>query len=309
MLIDSGSIRRKARRDYAKVLRDLDLVRAEAERFESEDKPQYAKWLNANFGALLTEIRELHDKLFHAQQLVDEVQQEFVLGNYRSILKAYKNVMHRRDHPEEVEQEEKLSEEEESAFRKACDEIFGEEDESYAGREPDESRNGPRIPIAKQSSRVKDLYRKLVRLLHPDKGAKRTAKEVEWWHLTQEAYQTGNIEQLELILTLVEIEEKGSNEASVSVLAQLTAEFKKSLKALKRRIATFKKDIAWNFSKLTDFSTLLRITRVQLRADRDRLLWIVQRYESQIQSWETASAVSGKRVRARRGSWQDEEWF
>jgi hypothetical protein len=43
VLVDGSAIRRKARRDYERVLRDLDAAKAEAERFEVEDKPQFAR--------------------------------------------------------------------------------------------------------------------------------------------------------------------------------------------------------------------------------------------------------------------------
>jgi hypothetical protein len=313
--VDGTAIRRKARRDYERVLRDLDAAKAEAERFEVEDKPQFAKWLSANFGALLTEIRELQEKLFQAQELVNEVQQEFYFGNYRSINKAYKDVMHRRNHPEEAAQKESEEDKEDEEFRREFEEAFNQMEDESAEEERAKSgrgraaRNGAGEAPGKQNNRVKDVYRKLVRLLHPDKGSKRTAKEVEWWHETQEAYETGNLEQLELILTLVEMEHKGSKEASISVLGQLTVEFRKSLKALKRKIASLKKEIAWGFSQLTDLSALMARTRAQLTADRDKLAWLLQKYQSQISAWEIAATTPGKRVRARRGAWQDEEWF
>ncbi len=312
VLLDGEPIRRKARRDYEKVLRDLDVAKAEAERFESEDKPLFAQWVNSNFGALLTEIRELQEKLFHAQGLVEEVQDEFFVGNYRSINKAYKNVMHRREHPEEREEEVRQAEEEEAEFRKEFEEAFKKTEDEFWKHfkgDSDEFNPPPRKAEAKKGGRLKDLYRNLVRLLHPDKGAKRSKKEIEWWHQTQDAYQTGNVEQLELILTLVEMENRGSKDATVSVLAQLTSEFKKSLKALKRKISVLKKELAWNFSLLPDCSSLFVRVRNELQADRDRMLWLLQKYEQQIRTWETAPASAPKRARARRGAYQDEEWF
>jgi hypothetical protein len=220
--------------------------------------------------------------------------------------------MHRRNHPEEVEAEAQEEEEEDEEFRRDFEEVFGKTDEEFwerIGGNPDDLRPGREKLPKGQGNRLKDLYRKLVRLLHPDKGAKRTAKEIEWWHQTQDAYETGNVEQLELILTLVEVEHKGAKDASVSVLSQLTFEFKKSLKALRRKIGAFRRDVAWNFSQMTDFSALLVRTRSKLQGERNQILWLLQKYEEQIKGWETARPASGKRVRARRGNWADEEWF
>src|SRR5688572_20216 len=284
VLIDATPIRRKARRDYEKVLRDLDGAKAEAERFESEDKPGFEKWLRGNFGALLTDIRELQEKLFRAQELVNDVQQEFYYGNYRSINNAYKKVMHARAHPEEPQPEE--TDPEEPDFQKDFQENFARAAEEFWARlgvNPEELPGALHEPKRPElANRAKDLYRRLVRRLHPDKGGKRTAREIEWWHQTQDAYKTGNEEQLELILTLVEIEDKGSNEASVSVLTQLTAEFKKSLRSLKRKLTQLKRDVAWNFSGLADFSALFERTKAQLVAERNHILWLLQKYERQI---------------------------
>ncbi len=312
-MLDGAPIRRKARREYEKVLRELDQAKAEAERFESQDKPQFSKWISANFGALLTELRELQEKLYHTQELVNEVQQEFYYGNYRSIHNAYKKVMRRRNAPDEISAEEKAAAEaEEAELRRDFEEIFNEAAQEFwekMGVNPEEPAAPRKGTKPRPASRLKELYRRLVRLLHPDKGARRTPREIEWWHQTQAAYQSQNVEQLELILTLIEIEQRGSTDASVSVLAQLTLEFKKSLKALKRQLSGFKQDVAWNFSQLVDFSGLMRRTRIQLESERDHILWLLQKYERQIATWQTATATPAKRTRTRSGSYQDEEWF
>lgn len=314
VLADGAPIRRKARRAYEKALRDLDTAKAEAERFETEDKPKFDKWLSANFGALLTEIRELQEKLFHAQNLVNEVQQEFYYGNYRSIANAYKKVKRRRAHPEEQEEEARQFADEEAEFAREFEEAFQKQAEEFwskLGMDPEELRRADAAMRPPETSgRLKDMYRKLARRLHPDKCGKRSRREIEWWHQTQDAYENGNIEQLELILTLVEMEDRGSEEATVSVLTQLTGEFKKSLRALKKKISAFRQDMAWNFSRLTDFSSLLEKTRRQLKADREQIVWLIEKYERQIQSWELAAASSAsKRGRARRGTMREEEWF
>jgi hypothetical protein len=220
--------------------------------------------------------------------------------------------MHRRNQPEEEQPDAGESAHAEDEFQREFEKAFEEAKGEFwqqLGIDPEELDGRKAQSPKPEGARLKDLYRQLVRRLHPDKKGKRAPREIEWWHQTQDAYQMGNIEQLELILTLVEMEDKGSKEASVSVLAQLTAEFKKSLRALKRNITSFKRDIAWNFSRLTDFTGLLEKTRQQLRADREQILWLLQKYERQIQSWELAATTPRKRAGARQTAWQDEEWF
>ncbi|HEV8541957.1 MAG TPA: J domain-containing protein [Verrucomicrobiae bacterium] len=322
VLIDSAALRKKARRDYEKALRDLDAAKAETERFHNEDKPGFSKWLHANFGAILTEIRELQTKLFAAQGLVSEVQQEFYYGRYHSISNAYKEVMYRRANAREFEQADAQPDPDEPEadpnFTPGNSEFAREDDDPLHGEREfwERLRNGMddmrRALQTKQrtggGNRLKELYRHLARRLHPDKAKDISPRKLEWWHQTQAAYETGNVEQLETILTLLEVEERGTKETSISLLAKLTGEFKRSLRSIKRQLSAFRKDIAWNFSKLTDCKVLFEQTRRMLHDERDEVLDGLRRYEAQIQQWQTTAERPRKRVRAARG-WQDEEWF
>jgi hypothetical protein len=301
--VDGTPLRQRARREYEKVQREIERAKLELERYHSEDAPRYAKWLNSHFGALLTESRELQEKLFQAQNLVNEVQQEFYFGCYKSIYEAYTVVLSRREHPEDFKDEEPEEPEEEdpaeAAFRREFEKLFGiSEDELFERLGSDAGPWAPSPePKAPGAGRLKDLYRSLARRLHPDSGGKRSAKETEWWHQTQAAYEAGNIEQLEVILTLVEIEEKGTTEASVSILQQITIQFKKGLNALRREIRRYRADAAWNFSRLDDFGPLLHRTRETLEMEKARLATLLQRCQAQIQSWE---ALGRPRPKARR---------
>lgn len=309
MLADGASIRRKAQRDYQRAARQLNRARAESERFHTQDKPLYARWLNAEFGGLLTELRDLQGKLFEAQTLVAEVQQEYHFGEHASIGSAYRKVLHRRAHPELYEEDsasEEASGKKESEAAGAEDpfqEIWERFEKLHSG-EPFPSTDG-----SAAASRLKDLYRKLARRLHPDNGHEITSREKELWHQTQSAYGDGQVEVLETILAMLEVDEQGAKSATVSTLLQLTAGLKLSLRTLKRELSALRRDMAWDFSRRTDHSDLLHATERTLHGDREKLLWLLAKYQGQIQKWDVQMRTSGKRVRAQRGNWMDEEWF
>lgn len=315
VLIDSKGIRQKARRDYEKVLRDIEKAKAESARFENEDKPGFSKWLHANFGATLTQLRELQSRLDAAHTLVTSVQQEFFYGNYRSISQAYKVVINRRAHPEEMEEEPEPEPGPESGEHDEGDEepTFNERARGFFDQFQERVEEMQRATRAaaqdKAGNRLKDLYRRLVRRLHPDKGHKLTAQQMEWWHQTQEAYQKGDLEQLESILTLLEVEERGTKETSVSLLARLTANFKKTLRRIKQQLAECRQDLAWNFSRLTDLKPLFERTRTMLESERDDLLHLLRKYEAEIKRWQQAADRPRKQVTARPAGFRDEEWF
>jgi hypothetical protein len=313
LVIDSKPLQQKAQRAYQKAVRDLEKAKAESERFHAEDKPQFSQWLSSKFGSLLTEIRELQAKLFEAQNLVNEVQQEYYYGGHSSIASAYRTVLHRRSHPEEEEEAEARGSEQNKDFEQEEEERTAEEIAEEFWQRLHEAAAGPgeysERTTKAQSQTLKELYRKLARRLHPDNGRTITPRETELWHKTQTAYEHGQIEVLETILTMLEVDEKGARSASVSTLMQLTASLRQSLRTLKRQLTALRQDIAWNFSRREDRTDLQRSAEVTLAADRDHLIWHLTRCEAQIRRWDAQSKGSRKRVRTQGKTWAEEELF
>ncbi|MBC8094613.1 MAG: hypothetical protein H7Y43_02260 [Akkermansiaceae bacterium] len=61
--VDGTAIRKKIKKDYEKALRDLDQSRLKLDQFHQTDLPQFTRWSNSHFGALLTELRDLNQKM------------------------------------------------------------------------------------------------------------------------------------------------------------------------------------------------------------------------------------------------------
>jgi hypothetical protein len=92
-------VRKKLKKAYEKALRDLDLARRQLDQFLQTDQPQFTRWLNSHFGALLTELRQLSQKIAADEQLIFNVESEVLFGG-GSYGRAYQRVMEYRDHPE-----------------------------------------------------------------------------------------------------------------------------------------------------------------------------------------------------------------
>ena len=97
--VDGTVIRKKIKKDYEKALRDLDTSRRQLDQFHQADLPQFTRWLNTHFGALLTELREVSQKLAADEELVFQVQNEMMFGA-SSYARAYQQVMEFRENPE-----------------------------------------------------------------------------------------------------------------------------------------------------------------------------------------------------------------
>ena len=120
----------------------------------------------------------------------------------------------------------------------------------------------------KVDARVKELYRTLVRRLHPDLRADANAAVSALWHEVQEAYAASDVPQMEILLALSDIEsnEMGA-QTSVAQMRVVLAELERALAALEKSLLEAEGEDAWNFAQTGPNDELrLRVQR-QLESD------------------------------------------
>ncbi len=137
--------------------------------------------------------------------------------------------------------------------------------ETRAGLDREEEAPEAAIPV---DLRVKELYRRLVRRLHPDLRADGNAAVSALWHEGQEAYAACDIARLEILLALSEIEsDHMSDETSLSQMHAVLAELERALSALEKSLLEAQGEDAWNFARTGPNDDLrLRVKR-QLQSD------------------------------------------
>lgn len=157
--------------------------------------------------------------------------------------------------------------------------------------EPDFAPEPPK-PIA---NRVKELYRLLVRRLHPDTRADNNAEVSAIWHDVQEAYASGNVERLEMLLAFTDIQSNTAGEhTSLFQMQSVLAELRGAFTALQRTLRTARKDPAWNFARGSDRSK----TESRLRQDMEAtLIW----HEDQLRQLEALIAEWSQPAKRRPG--------
>ncbi|HEX9048166.1 MAG TPA: hypothetical protein VF988_14160 [Verrucomicrobiae bacterium] len=312
--VDGTEIRKKIKKAYAKALRDLEKSRRVLEQFHQSDQPQFMRWFNSHFGALLTELRDLGQKLSANEATIFLVENEVLFGD-SSHARAYQRVTQLQNNPEPPpgddpfagehnadrpgsapksgrEWEQPEPDAEDDPMTAFFDELFGEPG-------PDNNPYGPGnfAPwgLPPQASppppvRLKEVYRAVVRRLHPDSGGKMTAQMTEWWHQAQAAYETGDVEQLEVILTFCEMGESGpSTHTSASYLQRATAQLKRSLREIKRQITQLRREPAWNFSLRTDHATMVENVQRTLATELQEIRFRWEETEQIIAEWKAAA--------------------
>ncbi len=127
--------------------------------------------------------------------------------------------------------------------------------------------------------RVKELYRLLVRRLHPDLRADGNVAASALWHEVQEAYAANDIAQLEILLALSDVEsDRFGEQTSLSQMRALLAELKRALFALTDSLSEARNEDAWDFARAgADAAMRLRVQRqlqgeLRMRIDRLALL-------------------------------------
>ena len=320
--VDGTAIRRKIKKAYETSLRDLEKTRRQLDQFHQTDQPKFNRWLNSHFGALLTELRELGQKLAADEALVFLVENEVLFGG-GSYARAYQRVMELRENPEplrppptgssardgereafDARLESENFDGEEDPLETIFKELFGEFEPGEHSQGKRDSRTGRRIksaPPAPAVARLKELYRAVVRRLHPDLQREMTAQKAEWWHQAQAAYEAGDAEQLEVVLTLCEIGDTGTTaHTSASLLQRITAQLKSSLREIKRQLARMRRDPAWNFSQRADHDTMARQMRRALMSDLEGMRYQCRQIQELIARWKAASELPKRPQRRKR---------
>lgn len=333
--LNTHSIRNKALKDYKKAEQDLDRLKEQLKRYHEEDRPGFRSWIHKNFGNLLSRQRELMQAIDDKKNILFEI--ETLAIRYRlSKAIAYKKFLWRREHPAEAEEEDRLWEEAMEKKRKKSDpepgsDFFSEEededdpDSPFSQNDftniPDEAwesfsdyfeeMTGIRPPARNAAQKpkeddktVKELYRTIVRRLHPDHHGKMTDARKGLWHEAQTAYRNKDTNALYNILARCENGESGLGaHSAVSLIQNLTRHLKQALRSTKQEIKQVKQDPAWDYQTRCRDPRFGHSIRQQLSAEIADAEWNLQSAEAVLQQLEREMNRPRRQTRRSRQDW------
>ena len=328
VLLDQAALRKKAASECSRQMARLEKAKGEWKRYETEDKAHFDQWMAATFGSVLSRLRELKSVIAEKEMLIEEVEMEVYFGMARSERAAYADVQDRRDNPpppyeppprgnaakeadaadfddiSELEQEILFQNFIEAAMgmfpdcmtKAEYEKMFAE----FKAKMSDKGREAPQSePPTPEQGRLKEIYRQLVRRLHPDTRDENAADVSALWHEVQDAYSTGNIERLETLLALTDLQSNTTGEhTSMSQMKSVLTELRRSFNALQRNLRQAKNGLAWNFSRMEDRSKIQQRMRQDLSRDIALYEERLGLLEAKIASWATPS--KGRKKRATR---------
>jgi hypothetical protein len=323
---DTAAIRKKAARACEQARAKYEAAAAEWERYQAQDTPSFAQALKLRAGPLCEEMRALMPRYEELTDLLAEVEEEMLYsGDAPSECLARVEALNaeldqevsetppqaERDEPEEKREDD----DEEDLWRQTLkehgvsEEEWGDTDEEDNGEDTFDdflrhllgqpSRRKAARPEAAHAARIKELYRALVRRLHPDQGGDITPERIRLWHEVQTAYRCGDLARLEFLHARSgQAEELGSPSTPVSRFKALTDLFRKSLNLLKRDLRQAKADPAWAFSTLSgrERDRVLSSSVTAMRADVESVKESIRRLEARLE------ALRQPKRRGRKGS-------
>ena len=133
--------------------------------------------------------------------------------------------------------------------------------------EPARTASAAPEPDDEVDARLKELYRRLVRRLHPDLRADGSATVSALWHEVQEAYLSGDVARMEILLALSDIETNRSTGQSLAQLYALQRELERACWALEKSLLEAEDEEAWDFARSGPRNDLRRRVERQLKSD------------------------------------------
>src|SRR5690348_14000838 len=303
--IEQAPLRASVAGECTDMMARLEQARLCWHQFERQDKPAFVRWRAREFGALLSTARDVEDKIRDAQNLIHEVEME-MRRKIQDPHSAYRRVLFQRENPGVAENKETssygsqstphLSEfEQEALFQEWVQKFLGTnpakmDDDAYStsfevfkshmfvrpGSTPGRS-DVRRSAVDEEPAsatepgttdpRVKEIYRRLVRRLHPDLRADGDATVSSLWHEVQEAYAASDVARMELLLALSDLSNALGAWTTLSQMRAALGELTRSVRALELSLVEARREDSWNFARTGPSENLRSRVERQLKHD------------------------------------------
>jgi hypothetical protein len=171
----------------------------------------------------------------------------------------------------------------------------------------------PQPPPTRDWDRIKELYRTLVRRLHPDMGGAQTARERDLWHQVQDAYKARDLEWLEAISGRLDAARQNGASLSIQILRRMTADLQCALHGLRSQLSKHRRHPAWKFHErtaaLAKFESKRRRALESELANHRRRLGEIERILGDLAERASRPAKSKKKANAPTASKPVQELF
>lgn len=287
VLVDQKPIQAAAWAEYHTARKRLEKTTRDLHRHETVDVPAYESWLHRTFPIFVTTLRELHADVAIKTRKVQEVLAQAAYSG-GSLKRLWRQQKEREAKPEPPEDDD--------AFE------FGDDPSSNGSRHEARREDFERASGPPPSRDAREIYRRLVQRLHPDRGGDWTAKREQLWHEVQRAWAAADTDWL----SRLEVDWESANEvlsekSPPSRLRRAIEEIHAARRDTERKLAAYRASPQWRFTKNEKHREALhRRTENNFTHDLSFLQRQLQHLNSTIASWEEDWTRSDSRLKSRR---------
>jgi hypothetical protein len=267
MLVDGEPIRRATRQAHEKIRARMEAMERQIDCFERQDLVAYERWLHLSFGPFLADLRESASAIAAKEDILDRVE-EYQIWDNISAARAYAMVKNEMESPASDVEHESDSDDFDDESDEDLHNLYEAASYMYEQETGDEAPDfesfkdalGIENTMTREkenkadpgSARLKKLYRKIARILHPDFSDSFSLREQRLWHRAQEAYKAGDLIALETVFSHIEAASAGPLFAStVSELMDSTREMRMRVEYLEKDLYQARQHPAWRFTQNT----------------------------------------------------------
>jgi len=271
------------------LLQKIDSVEDEIARYQESDLPLFSEWFAATFKEERQVITALEKELaaqvqFHNSMVAFSKMRDVSLARAFAAIKdeqkayvAGNEARRRKIEDERLVRELFVRQDLQNEFDQRLN----------FTSQPQDAGASETLPAAiPDSERMKLVYRRLVRRLHPDmQGPNMDVTESRWqkriWHLSQIARQNGDVEQLDALYKVSLLRQMELSELTISDAHEVHAWLKNELDRLEVEFAEMKVQPSWCFSLTGENPALLHRILSDFEGERDFLETEIREIQSQ----------------------------
>jgi hypothetical protein len=295
MTINNRPLQRTAWDAFHTARKRLDKISRDLRRHEEVDTPAYHAWLHTTFPRLVTDLRRLHAEVSLKQHQIATVQYLAAISG-RSLKKVWREFQENLANPRAPEPDPDADHTREPrGTARAHREDAADEDDDFDHDGDHSFENDNDAPERSASSEVaapapdaRDIYRRLVQHLHPDRGGEWTPARERLWHEVQQAWAARDADWLaRLEINWETAHNLLSADSSLDRLRTAIAELKAAHRDIDRKLRDYRRSHEWRFTlsekKRPQFQ---RRVETELTGERDYFQRQLDHLDATIAAWE-----------------------
>ena len=253
LLIDNRPLQRAAWAEFHTARKRLEKTARDLHRHEEIDRPAYDAWLHRTFPVWVTTLRELYAEVSLKS---DRIQSVLFMAQMtgRSPKKLWREQKEREANPEAFDDEDEASGDKKTPRDRDTDsfnddDFFGDDESTGYDDAHDPASAGSAHRDLPPAHAAKDIYRRLVQHLHPDRGGEWNPARQRLWHEVQQAWAAGDADWL----ARLEVEWETTNEvlgpdSPISRLRRAITELVAARRDTERKLRDYRRSPYWRFT-------------------------------------------------------------